>query len=146
MDALEADADAIRDLAPRICLEIGRVRRCPPTPPTTSHLFAPSNVFFFSSTNIFSRSGTGIVSTFLGQIVGASNARPYSLLFFVPSCVQTKMTHNPDSSSHPQVFLCTDINPHAATCTARTASQNKVQHSDPPITIHHLTFPPSQNE
>jgi hypothetical protein len=25
LDALEADADAIRDLAPRICLEIGRV-------------------------------------------------------------------------------------------------------------------------
>jgi len=65
LDALEADADAIRDLAPRICLEIG--------------------------------SGTGVVSTFLGQIVGASNA----------------------------LFLCTDINPHAATCTARTGSQNK---------------------
>jgi len=43
LDALEADADAIRGLAPRICLEIG--------------------------------SGTGIVSAFLGQIVGASNAR-----------------------------------------------------------------------
>jgi len=65
LDALEADADAIRGLAPRICLEIG--------------------------------SGTGIVSAFLGQIVGASNA----------------------------LFLCTDINPHAATCTARTGSQNK---------------------
>jgi hypothetical protein len=33
LDALEADADAIRDLAPRICLEIGRVR----VSPTTSH-------------------------------------------------------------------------------------------------------------
>jgi hypothetical protein len=29
LDALEADADAIRGLAPRICLEIGRVRVCP---------------------------------------------------------------------------------------------------------------------
>jgi len=66
LDALEADADAIRDLAPRICLEIG--------------------------------SGTGIVSAFLGQIVGTSNT----------------------------LFLCTDINPHAATCTACTGSQNKV--------------------
>jgi len=66
LDALEADADAIRDLAPKICLEIG--------------------------------SGTGIVSTFLAQIVGASNA----------------------------FFICTDINPHAATCTARTGSQNKI--------------------
>ena len=40
LDALEADADAIRDLAPRICLEIGRVRvpllRAPLTFFTTS--------------------------------------------------------------------------------------------------------------
>ncbi|KAI0257327.1 hypothetical protein BJV78DRAFT_1115589 [Lactifluus subvellereus] len=70
LDALEADADAIRSLAPRICLEIGRV-----------HL----------------ESGTGVVSSFLGQIIGASNA----------------------------LFLCTDINAHAAACTARTGSQNK---------------------
>ncbi|KAI0281612.1 S-adenosyl-L-methionine-dependent methyltransferase [Russula aff. rugulosa BPL654] len=66
LDALEADADAIRSLAPRLCLEIG--------------------------------SGTGVVSTFLAQIIGTSNS----------------------------FFLCTDINPHAATCTARTGSQNKV--------------------
>ncbi|KAH9968743.1 hypothetical protein BC827DRAFT_1165244 [Russula dissimulans] len=66
LDALEADADAIRSLSPRVCLEIG--------------------------------SGTGIVSSFLGQIIGASNA----------------------------FFLCTDINPHATTCTSRTGSQNKV--------------------
>jgi len=66
LDALEADADAIRALSPRVCLEIG--------------------------------SGTGIVSSFLGQIVGTSNA----------------------------FYLCTDINPHATTCTARTGSQNKV--------------------
>ena len=31
LDALEADADAIRDLAPRICLEIGRVGSVPTT-------------------------------------------------------------------------------------------------------------------
>ncbi|KAH9982701.1 S-adenosyl-L-methionine-dependent methyltransferase [Lactifluus volemus] len=65
LDALEADADAIRGLSPRICLEIG--------------------------------SGTGVVSSFLGQIIGPSNA----------------------------LFLCTDINEHATTCTARTGSQNK---------------------
>ncbi|KAI9511780.1 S-adenosyl-L-methionine-dependent methyltransferase [Russula earlei] len=66
LDALEADADAIRALAPRVCLEIG--------------------------------SGTGIVSSFLGQIVGASDA----------------------------LFLCTDINPLSTACTARTGSQNKI--------------------
>ncbi|KAI0304666.1 S-adenosyl-L-methionine-dependent methyltransferase [Russula brevipes] len=66
LDALEADADAIRALAPRLCLEIG--------------------------------SGTGVVSNFLGQIVGPSNA----------------------------LFLCTDINPHATNCTARTGSQNRI--------------------
>jgi release factor glutamine methyltransferase len=66
LDALEADADAIRALAPRLCLEIG--------------------------------SGTGVISTFLAQIIGTSDS----------------------------FFLCTDINPHAATCTARTGSQNKV--------------------
>ncbi|KAH9081854.1 S-adenosyl-L-methionine-dependent methyltransferase [Lactarius deliciosus] len=65
LDALEAEADNIRRLAPRVCLEIG--------------------------------SGTGVVSSFLAQIVGAPNS----------------------------LFLCTDINPHAATCTARTGSQNK---------------------
>lgn len=66
LDALEAEANTIRSLAPRLCLEIG--------------------------------SGTGVVSTFLAQIIGPSNS----------------------------IFLCTDINPHAATCTARTGSQNKV--------------------
>ncbi|KAH9044676.1 S-adenosyl-L-methionine-dependent methyltransferase [Lactarius pseudohatsudake] len=65
LDALEAEADNIRRLAPRVCLEIG--------------------------------SGTGVVSSFLAQIVGAPNS----------------------------LFLCTDVNPHAATCTARTGSQNK---------------------
>ncbi|KAI0308026.1 hypothetical protein B0F90DRAFT_1807350 [Multifurca ochricompacta] len=65
LDALEEEADSIRSLVPRICLEIG--------------------------------SGTGIVSSFLGHIIGVSNA----------------------------LFLCTDINPHAATCSARTGSQNK---------------------
>jgi len=65
LDALEAEADIIRSLAPRVCLEIG--------------------------------SGTGVVSSFLAQIVGASNS----------------------------FFLCTDINPHAAKCTARTGLYNK---------------------
>ncbi|KAI9462338.1 S-adenosyl-L-methionine-dependent methyltransferase [Lactarius psammicola] len=73
LDALEADADVIRGLAPRVCLEIG--------------------------------SGTGVVSSFLAQIVGTSNS----------------------------LFLCTDINPHAATCTARTGSQNKIP-LDPVVT------------
>jgi hypothetical protein len=62
LDALEADADAIRALAPRLCLEIGRV---------------PSKSCFTLKTLTSSepsRSGTGVISTFLAQIIGTSDS------------------------------------------------------------------------
>ncbi|KAA1468494.1 S-adenosyl-L-methionine-dependent methyltransferase [Dentipellis sp. KUC8613] len=66
LDGLEEDAQSLRDLKPRICLEIG--------------------------------SGSGCVSSFIGTILGPSEA----------------------------LYLCTDINPHAARCTALTGQQNKI--------------------
>ncbi|KAI0274872.1 hypothetical protein BC834DRAFT_850073 [Gloeopeniophorella convolvens] len=77
LDALEADANALRALAPRVCLEIG--------------------------------SGSGCVSSFLGALLGPSSS----------------------------LILCTDINAHAATCTARTGAQNKAMHPPlPPLRAH----------
>ncbi|GJE85900.1 S-adenosyl-L-methionine-dependent methyltransferase [Phanerochaete sordida] len=64
LDALEQDADELREVKPRVCLEIG--------------------------------SGSGCVSSFVGAILGNS-------------CL----------------YLSTDINPFAASCTQRTARQNK---------------------
>ncbi|KAF8271310.1 hypothetical protein EI94DRAFT_1720883, partial [Lactarius quietus] len=52
LDVLEAAANTIRSLAPRVCLEIG----C-----DNKHLPMLS-------------SGTGVVSSFLAQIVGTSNS------------------------------------------------------------------------
>ncbi|EIN13669.1 hypothetical protein PUNSTDRAFT_117379 [Punctularia strigosozonata HHB-11173 SS5] len=65
LDALEEDVSNLKQLNPRICLEIG--------------------------------SGSGCVSSFLSTLLGPSSA----------------------------VFLCTDINPHAARCTVATGRQNK---------------------
>ncbi|EKM60785.1 uncharacterized protein PHACADRAFT_155889 [Phanerochaete carnosa HHB-10118-sp] len=64
LDALEQDADELRETKPLVCLEIG--------------------------------SGSGCVSSFVGAILG-----------------------------HSCLYLSTDINPHAASCTLRTARQNK---------------------
>ncbi|KAF7306592.1 Hemk methyltransferase family member 2-like [Mycena indigotica] len=66
LDALESDSDTLKQLRPRLCLEIG--------------------------------SGSGCVSTFLGSILGSSEA----------------------------LFLCTDINPHACSCSVATGLQNKI--------------------
>lgn len=61
LDALEADAEHIRALAPRLCLEIGRV--------LSKLCYHP-----YQDVDFASRSGTGVVSTFLAQIIGPSNS------------------------------------------------------------------------
>eukprot|EP00842_Homolaphlyctis_polyrhiza_P000817 jgi/Hompol1/1736/HPOL_005705-RA len=66
LDALEADADRLRQSKPTICVEVG--------------------------------SGSGCVTTFLGMLLGASNA----------------------------LYLCTDINEFAAQTTLTTGSTNKI--------------------
>ncbi|TFY64763.1 hypothetical protein EVG20_g5844 [Dentipellis fragilis] len=87
LDGLEEDAQSLRDLKPRICLEIG--------------------------------SGSGCVSSFIGTILGPSEARPS-----YPS--QRLCTPNLIPRCPSSVYLCTDINPHAARCTASTGQQNKI--------------------
>lgn len=87
---------------------------------------SPTNVCLLLIPTFVSRSGTGIVSSFLGQIVGASNACS-CLSPTLPSRKESKTPEFFLFSNTPTVFLCTDINLHAATCTARTGFQNKVQ-------------------
>ncbi|CAL1598422.1 unnamed protein product [Knipowitschia caucasica] len=65
IDALEKDAERLKAMCPRLCVEVG--------------------------------SGSGVVSAFLASVLGPSAQ-----------------------------FICTDVNPAAASCTAKTASCNNV--------------------
>ena len=114
LDALEADADAIRALAPRLCLEIGQV------------VFRPISV---RDVDFLLR----IIKIGHGRRLDLPRADhrylrfPFVLVLLTLIYVSLRFIFFRTSS----VFLCTDINPHAATCTARTGSQNRVQPSCP---------------
>ena len=97
LDGLEKDVDALRDLEPSICLEIGSASDYYPSHDVWG---ATSNVTRTASFNLVS-SGSGCVSAFLSSLLG--------------------------DRGRESLYLCTDINPQAASCTARTGIRNNVR-------------------
>lgn len=90
LDALEIDAEYLRSKKPSVCVEIGYVIR-------TLQL-------------LISRSGSGIISTFLANLLGHTESRKFPF----------------DPFAQVPVIISTDINCNACLATNRTAIANDV--------------------
>jgi release factor glutamine methyltransferase len=97
LDALEQDAEQLKSMRPRISLEIGSVQ--------------------------LHSSETGIRRVHVGRVPAVY--RVFWAALLVHLCVRSPRLLHHLADSRVEVYLCTDINPHACKCSTATGRQNK---------------------